>query len=100
MRALALRSAGKEVHLASLSFADLYGLDPEVWVGPDVAAIGPDIPLRGGYFPERTLAQWLVTQDLPAIVYAFPSIGAAPLRTAYRTLIEHLGGVDAIVLVD
>ncbi|MFF0383782.1 hypothetical protein [Streptomyces sp. NPDC004286] len=27
--ALALRSAGKEAHLANLSFADLYGLSPD-----------------------------------------------------------------------
>ncbi|MFD7341472.1 DUF1152 domain-containing protein [Streptomyces violascens] len=98
--ALALRSAGKEVHLANLSFADLYGLDLDVWVDQDVAAIGPDTPLRGDYFPERTLAQWLATQDLPSTVYAFPSIGVGPLRAAYRTLIAHLGGVDAVVLVD
>jgi hypothetical protein len=71
-----------------------------VWVDQDVAAVGPDTPLRGDYFPERTLAQWLATQDLPPTVYAFPSIGVGPLRAAYRTLIKHLGGVDAVVLVD
>ncbi|MET9254547.1 DUF1152 domain-containing protein [Streptomyces sp. NPDC003717] len=98
--ALALRSAGKEVHLANLSFADLYGLSPDVWVAEDVAAVGPDTPVRGDYFPERTLAQWLETQDLPPVVHAFPSIGVGPLRAAYRALITHLGGVDAVVLVD
>ncbi|WTX99703.1 hypothetical protein OG234_33790 [Streptomyces sp. NBC_01420] len=67
------------MHLANLSFADLYGLDLDVWVDQDVAAIGPDIPVRGDYFPERTLARWLVTQDLPPTVYAFPSIGVGPL---------------------
>lgn len=98
--ALALRAAGKEVHLANLSFADLYGLDLDVWVDHDVAAIRPDTAARGDYFPERTLAQWLAEQDLPDTVYAFAGTGVRPLRAAYRALLEHLDGVDAIVLVD
>ncbi len=98
--ALALRAAGKEVHLANLSFSDLYGLDSEVWVDRDIAAIRPDTAARGDYFPERTLARWLAHQDLPDTVYAFPLTGVQPLRTAYRALLDHLGGVDAVVLVD
>nr|WP_206326997.1 DUF1152 domain-containing protein [Streptomyces sp. S3(2020)] len=98
--ALALRSAGKEVHLANLSFADLYGLDLDVWLGEDVAAVRPDTAARGDYFPERALARWLDLQGLPATVYAFPRSGVQPLRAAYRTLLDHLGPVDAIVLVD
>ena len=98
--ALALRAAGKEVHLANLSFADLYGLDPDVWAAPDVAAIRPGTAARGDYFPERTLARRLELQGLPDTVYAFNRAGVQPLRAAYRALIEQLGGVDAIVLVD
>ncbi|MFB8754165.1 DUF1152 domain-containing protein [Streptomyces sp. NPDC059852] len=98
--ALALRTAGKEVHLANLSFADLYGLDAGVWVGDDVAAVRPDTAVRGRYFPEHSLARWLAAHDLPATVYAFPQTGVRPLRAAYRALLEHLGGVDAVVLVD
>jgi hypothetical protein len=98
--ALALRSAGKEVHLANLSFADLYGLDQDVWVDQDVAAIRPDTVARGDYFPERSLARWLDLHGMPSTVYAVPLTGVRPLRDAYRTLIEHLGGVDAVVLVD
>ncbi|MDI9833026.1 DUF1152 domain-containing protein [Streptomyces sp. KAU_LT] len=98
--ALALRAAGKEVHLANLSFSDLYGLDAGAWVGDDVAAIRPDTVVRGRYFPEHTLARWLAAHDLPATVYAFPQTGVRPLRAAYRALLEHLGGVDAVVLVD
>jgi hypothetical protein len=98
--ALALRSAGKEVHLANLSFADLYGLPTEVWQEPDVAAVRPGTPARGDYFPEHTLATWLDRHDLPATVYAFPRTGVKPLRDAYRALLDHLGGIDAIVLVD
>ncbi|TXJ81822.1 DUF1152 domain-containing protein [Streptomyces lavendulae] len=98
--ALALRSAGAEVHLAGLSFADLYGLDRGSWVAEDVVAVRPDTPLHGDYFPERSLARWLHSRQLPATVYAFPLTGVRPLRAAYRALAEHLGGVDAIVLVD
>ncbi|MFI7498201.1 DUF1152 domain-containing protein [Streptomyces sp. NPDC049687] len=98
--ALALRSAGKEVHLANLSFTELYGLPTEVWLEPDVAAVCPDTPARGDYFPEHALATWLDLQGLPATVYAFPRTGVAPLRDAYRALVRHLGGVDALVLVD
>lgn len=98
--ALALRAAGKEVHLASLSFSDLYGLELDAWVDHDIAAIRPDTAARGDYFPERTLARWLAAHDLPDTVYAFPLTGVQPLRAAYRALLGHLGGVDAVVLVD
>ncbi|MFF3562178.1 DUF1152 domain-containing protein [Streptomyces sp. NPDC002574] len=98
--ALALRTAGKEVTLANLSFADLYGLDTEVWVEPGVAAIRPDTVARGTYFPERTLARWLEARGMPSTVYALERTGVEPLRAAYRALIAHLGGVDAIVLAD
>ncbi|WP_326573960.1 DUF1152 domain-containing protein [Actinacidiphila glaucinigra] len=98
--ALALRDAGKEVHLANLSFADLYGLDLDVWLDHDVATVRPSTAARGDYFPERTLARWLESQGLPSTVYALCRTGVAPLRAAYRALIGHLGGVDAIVLVD
>lgn len=66
------------------------------WVPDDVAAVRPDAPARGDYFPERTLAVWLEKRGLPATVYAFARAGVAPLRDAYRGLIEHLGGVDAV----
>jgi hypothetical protein len=98
--AFALRAAGKDVHLANLSFADLYGLGLDSWVAPDVAAVRPDTPLRGDYFPERALARWLGERELPDTVYAFPQTGVDPLRAAYRELLAHLGGADAIVLVD
>ena len=98
--ALALQQSGKDVYLANLSFADLYGLDLEVWLEQDVAAIRPDTAARGDYFPERTLARWLALHGLPDTVYAFNRSGVQPLRAAYRALMDHLGGVDAIVLVD
>ncbi|GAA4846121.1 DUF1152 domain-containing protein [Kitasatospora terrestris] len=98
--ALALRAAGKEVHLANLSFSHLYGLDAEVWLAPEVARITPDGRSDEGYFPERTLARWLRLHGMPDIVWAFAKTGVRPLRAAYRALIDHVGGVDAILLVD
>ncbi|MFJ6216138.1 DUF1152 domain-containing protein [Streptomyces sp. NPDC092296] len=98
--ALALRSAGKQVQLANLSFDDLYGLDLDVWVNQDVALIRPDTRAHGDYFPERTLARWLALQGMDPTVYALSPTGVQPLRAAYRAPIAHLGGVDAIVLVD
>ncbi|WP_329572244.1 DUF1152 domain-containing protein [Kitasatospora sp. NBC_01266] len=98
--ALALRAAGHQVHLANLSFSDLYGLPREVWLAPDVAAVRADTPDGGrGYFPEHALARWLREQGQPDTVWAFPTVGVQPLRAAYRELIDHLG-IEAVVLVD
>jgi hypothetical protein len=97
--ALALRGMGKEVHLANLSFTDLTVLDIDDWLVPDVAVVGPDTTGSEHYFPERVLARWLASKDLPSTVYAFPRIGVRPLRAAYRALVAQLG-IDAIVLVD
>src|SRR5262249_19801581 len=97
--ALSLRDSGKDVHLANLSFTALYGLDADIWLDQDVAAIDPDTASHDRYFPERTLARWLARHGMPSTVYAFPKAGVQPLRTAYRVLTERLG-IDAIVLVD
>ncbi|MCX4752381.1 DUF1152 domain-containing protein [Kitasatospora purpeofusca] len=97
--ALALRAAGKEVHLANLSFSELHALPAEVWQEPDLALITPDTPAPEGYFPERTLARWLRLQGMPDQVWAFPRTGVRPLRAAYRSLVDHLG-IDAVLLVD
>jgi hypothetical protein len=103
--ALALASRGKQVHLASLSFADLVALDRDDWIDQDVVAVhsGTQDAAAVGYFPERVLARWLESNSghgLTSVVYGFPKVGVQPLRAAYRSLIGHLGGIDAIVLVD
>ena len=101
--AVALRAQGKEVHLASLSFANLDALDLDDWLEPDVAAVRPGSARHEGYFPERALAQWLGSHPdlgLGPAVYAFRKTGVQPLRSAYRALLRHLGGADAVVLVD
>ncbi|MFB6890812.1 DUF1152 domain-containing protein [Kitasatospora sp. NPDC056327] len=97
--ALALRAAGKEVHLANLSFSELHALPADVWQEPDLALIGPDTPAPEGYFPERTLARWLRLHGMPDAVWAFSRTGVQPLREAYRALTGRLG-TDAVLLVD
>ncbi|MET8698993.1 DUF1152 domain-containing protein [Kitasatospora sp. NPDC004723] len=97
--ALALRAAGKEVHLANLSFSALDALPADLWQEPDLALIGPDTPATEGYFPERTLARWLRLHGMPDAVWAFPKTGVRPLRAAYRALTGRLG-IDAVLLVD
>ncbi|PSL00135.1 hypothetical protein CLV63_102261 [Murinocardiopsis flavida] len=95
--ALALRRPGRSVHLANLSFARLDpGLD---WIGPDVAAVGPDSPGDDRYFPERTLARWLADQGLPPTVHALRREGARRVGAGYRALAAHLD-IDAVVLAD
>jgi hypothetical protein len=97
--ALTLLLEQKRVHLANLSFSELHSLDHSVWLEPNVAVVTESTPGLADYFPERVLASWLASQNLPSTVYAFPLVGVQPLRTAYRALVDHLG-VDAVVLVD
>ncbi|MFE1322383.1 DUF1152 domain-containing protein [Kitasatospora phosalacinea] len=97
--ALALRAAGREVHLANLSFTHLHGLDGSAWAGPHLARITPDTRSADRQFPERSLARWLRDHQLPDTVWAFPPTGVQTLRAAYRALVDLLG-IDAILLVD
>ncbi|MCR6489022.1 DUF1152 domain-containing protein [Amycolatopsis sp. OK19-0408] len=97
--AAALRTQGKEVHLANLAFSDLNRLDLDDWLSPDVARVRPGSAGDDAYFPERTLARWLESRGWPAVVHAFPRTGVQPLRDAYESLAAHLA-VDAVVLVD
>ncbi|GAA1809673.1 DUF1152 domain-containing protein [Luedemannella flava] len=97
--ALALQDAGKQVHLANLSFSQLELIDTDSWATPNVAAVTPDTTSPDWYFPERALARWLAAQGLPATVYAFPPLGVQTQRAAYQYLMELLS-IDAVVLVD
>jgi hypothetical protein len=101
--AVALNAQGKDVHLANLSFANLGALAPTDWIDQDVAAVHARSASYADYFPERALAGWLgqnADLGMAPVVYAFPKVGVQPLRAAYRALLAHLGGIDAIVLVD
>ncbi len=89
----ALRHAGKEVSLANLSFTYLGGCDAAMVV-PHLARVERTTQGCDDYFPERYLAELL---SIP--VWAFEKVGVAPLRHAYRYLVE-TRDLDAIVLID
>lgn len=93
-----LRSLGKKVFLANLSFTDLGGTDaPQLTHG--LYAVEPTSNGSDIYFPERTLAQFLSHRGDEVKVYAFEKLGVAPVREGYAYLVRSLG-LDAIVLID
>ncbi|MEO5930370.1 MAG: DUF1152 domain-containing protein, partial [Candidatus Kapaibacterium sp.] len=94
----ALQNAGKQVHLANLSFSDLASSSAR-WPAPGVAEVTAATSGDERYFPELHLARWLHLQGEPAPVYALEKGGALPLRDAYDYLARSLD-IDLIVLVD
>ncbi len=94
---LGLRDAGREVHLASLSFANLSRHER---LAPALAVVRADDPDGASpYAPELHLARWLAARGIDAPVHAIDRVGARPVRDAYRHLVERLD-LDAVVLVD
>ncbi len=99
-----LRAGGANVHLASLSFAYLNGLDGAVQDGahPNLYAVTGAAATESKYCPEAWLAAFLDErhpQHAPHTVHSFDKTGVRPLRAAYAALVERLA-IDAIVLVD
>ncbi|MCA9679128.1 MAG: DUF1152 domain-containing protein [Kofleriaceae bacterium] len=97
-----LRAAGRDVHLASLSFSYLDGLDGarRIAAAPCLYEVGAAAAVETAYCPEAWLARFLAERagvDRP--VWCLDKVGVRPLTDAYRWLVGHLG-VDAIVLVD
>lgn len=94
----ALRSQGKEVFLANLSFSRL-GEEAGRWHTPVLVEI--DARSRGDevYFPELHLARWFAGRGESVPIYAFRKTGVVPLTEAYDVLVDHLE-LDTIVLVD
>src|SRR4051812_3996197 len=93
----ALVATGHEVHLASLSFSYLNGLDAaQDAEHPNLYAVTAAARSASKYCPEAWLAHWLGGD---AIVWSFDKTGVRPLAAAYRALVERLA-IDAIVLVD
>lgn len=93
-----LRSLGKQVFLANLSFVCLGATDARhltrALYAVEATTIGEEF-----YFPERTLAQFLSRRGDSVTVYAFDKMGVVPTREGYTHLVRLLD-VDAIVLVD
>jgi hypothetical protein len=95
-----LRQAGKQVHLANLSFSNLAAATGQR-LAPAVLEVTADSRgmTQGHYFPEYYLCQWFrdMGDDVP--VYAFDRTGCVPLLEAYRAVVKHLN-VDTVILVD
>jgi hypothetical protein len=93
-----LRSAGKQVHLANLSFSHLEAsggrqLAPAAWC---VTAESGN-PL--GYFPEYHLCRWFRARGEDVPIYCFDRTGFQPLLDGYRAVLGEVQA-DAVVLVD
>lgn len=93
-----LRSLGKQVFLANLSFTDLRETRARRLTRA-LYAVEPSCPGSELYFPERSLASFLSRHGEPTTVYALEKLGVVPVREAYVELVRSLE-LDAIVLVD
>ena len=93
-----LRSLGKKVFLANLSFVNLATTDAQP-LTRGLYAVKPTTTGQDWYFPERSLAQFLARREQNIRIYAFERLGVAPIREGYAHLVHSLS-LDAIVLVD
>jgi len=100
-----LKTEGKQVHLANLSFSFLppVKVTKEDRLSPSLLKVTADTPLMTDlfidYFPEKFLSQWFREQGEDIPVYCFEPTGVKPLRASYRALVDHLS-LDTIILVD
>jgi hypothetical protein len=95
----ALRNAGKEVHLASLSFSALSATKAER-LSPALFRVDADTAHVIDYFPEAFLSSWLRdAEKVDAPIYCFEQSGVQPLTRGYKTLVEKLD-LDTIILID
>jgi len=94
---LHLREQGKEVRLASLSFADLQ----RVITTDGYAEVDRNSPGPPSYFPEKWLSEWFwSTRGEEVTSFCVPATsGPGELRRCYVDLVER-HGIDAVVLVD
>ncbi|MDB5071654.1 MAG: hypothetical protein JWM87_2765 [Candidatus Eremiobacteraeota bacterium] len=96
----ALKSAGKRVHLANLSFADLRATDAAC-IGGTLFRVDADTTASVAYVPELHVARWLARihgDGTP--IYAIERSGVQPTTGAYASLMQAVGDVDSLVLVD
>jgi hypothetical protein len=93
-----LRAAGKQAHLANLSFSHL-GAATGRQLTPAALEVTADSQVSAGYFPEYHLCRWFRRHGEEVAVYCFDRTGARPLLEGYRAVIDHLQA-DAVVLVD
>jgi hypothetical protein len=93
-----LKSQGKRVHLANLSFADIVRSTGRE-ITESLVEVKATTEGYGSYFPELFLSRWFATQDEKVSICAFENTGVKPLTEAYKALVKLLE-VDTVVLVD
>jgi len=97
-----LLDAGKEVVLANHSFCYLNALEgaqqhPSL---PNLYAVPATAATERCYCPEAWLVRWVEeTLDRSVPMWAFDKTGVAPLRSAYRFIVESFD-IDAVLLFD
>lgn len=95
----ALRAAGKEVHLANLSFSALSATKAKR-LSSALFKVDADTEHALDYFPEAFLSSWLRNvEKVEAPIYCFEQSGVQPIAMAYKTLVEKLD-LDTVILVD
>lgn len=93
-----LKSMGKEVTIANLSFTFLEA-ETEHQVLPGLWRISDSDSGMQDYHPERTLKRWFTLIGEEPDIYAFPRAGTRVVKNAYKWLVE-THKIDAVVLVD
>lgn len=97
---LSLKKAGKNVHLANLSFTWLDETNSKK-VTPYTYLVNSRDRNHSSrkYFPEKHLSEWFLTQQENVNVYAFERTGVQNLKEGYDYIIK-THNIDTIILVD
>lgn len=101
-----LREQGKQVHLANYSFTPLQlagkvDAHSEVVIPELLLGTYGNLIINLSYFPEGFLARWFrEVRDEKVPVWMLAQTGVVPLARAYSALVERLGGIDLILLID
>jgi hypothetical protein len=96
-----LKAAGKQVHMANLSFSFLppAQITKEDRLSPSLLKATADTPIFTDYFPEKFLSQWFREQGEEVPIYCFERTGVKPLLASYSALVQYLS-LDTIILID
>ncbi|HYF47856.1 MAG TPA: DUF1152 domain-containing protein [Planctomycetota bacterium] len=94
----ALKRLSKTVHLASLSFSNLYGVTGRA-LTPTMIEVTANSGGSKSYFPERLLCEWFAARGESVSIHCFHRLGAAPLIRSYQALTADLK-IDTVLLVD
>ncbi len=93
-----LKSQGKTVYLANLSFSFLPPSQQEK-LSPHLLKVTADTPCFNRYFPEQYLATWFRQKGQETPIYCFERTGFKPLLVSYQALVEALL-LDTVILID